>query len=171
MTTTWTVPPAPKNDKTGNQLIYLFNGLQRSVSRKNPSGRYILQPVLAWGYSPDGGGLCWSVASWYFDHKNRGFKSPSVNVKEGNKLTGLIKMTEPPHDHSFNYSCEFVGIDNTTLRVVGIGQLTVPVVALECTGIGASDDYPNTAVTSMQAIEVTTYAGPIELNSWHPTRP
>ena len=160
-TATWMVPPMPKN--RDGQLIYLFNGLERYVPRKDPAVRYILQPVLTWGVSADDGGPYRSIASWYYDHKKRGFKSPSVKVQEGETLTGVIKLTAQLDGNRFNYSCEFAGIADTTLRVVGIGQLVMPVVTLECNDIKSLDDYPETLKTTMRAITVTTAAGPIEL--------
>jgi hypothetical protein len=63
--TTWSVPAFPTTES--GQLIYLFNGLQVQVTGSNPAltGLHILQPVLQWGVSPDGGGRNWAVASWF----------------------------------------------------------------------------------------------------------
>ncbi len=52
---TWVVPPAPLS--WDGQIVYLFEGLTNS--------HHILQPVLQYGASDDGGGAYWSVASWY----------------------------------------------------------------------------------------------------------
>ena len=161
ITATWTVPPAP-NNTTDDQLIYLFNGLQDYDPLRRTPIRHILQPVLTWGRSPDGDGPYWTVASWYFDNKERGFKSPSVKVNVGDTLTGLIQLTD--HDENrFNYSCEFVGISGTTLRVVGVEQLVMPCIVLECHNIRSQDDYPSVLNTTMKAINVTTKDGPIGL--------
>jgi hypothetical protein len=161
MTTTWTVPPPPENVNDG-QLIYLFNGLE-DCDAQTGKPNHILQPVLAWGISPDGGGPYWSVASWYyFAGKERGFKSPSVRVNKGDTLTGVMKLTGQSGSQ-FNYSCEFAGIANTTLHVVGVDQLVVPVITLECSGITTQQDYPDTVKTAMRAIDVATAAGSIDL--------
>jgi hypothetical protein len=155
MSTTWTVPPKPTN--RDDQLIYLFNGLQDS------NIQHILQPVLTWGVSADGGGPFWSIASWYVDDSGHAFKSASVNVNEGDVLTGVMTLTAQV-DNGFNYDCQFAGIDGTTLRVLGIAQLVMPVITLECYGIKSCADYPATPKTSMRSINVTTAAGPIALN-------
>jgi hypothetical protein len=55
--TTWTVPPEPKNKE--DQTIYIFPSIQNSY--------WIIQPVFSWGCTPDGSGNAWSVASWYVD--------------------------------------------------------------------------------------------------------
>jgi hypothetical protein len=100
MTTRWTVPPAPGRQKT--QLIYIFNGLQDSPVT------HILQPVLQWGISPDGGGQYWAVASWFVDSSGNAFKSTLVRVNEGDVLTGTMRMTGT-RTGNFNYTCEFAG--------------------------------------------------------------
>jgi hypothetical protein len=155
MSTTWSVPGAPQT--TDNQLIYLFNGLQ------DAGGSYILQPVLTWGVSPDGGGPFWSVASWYVDNAGHAFKSPSVNVNIGDTLTGVMTLTGQSNQ-VFNSSCQFAGIAGTELHVVGIAQLVMPVITLECYGINSCADYPSTPMTAMRGINVSTAAGPIALN-------
>jgi hypothetical protein len=155
MTTTWTVPPKPTTE-TG-QLIYLFNGLQ-----DNPITQ-ILQPVLQWGISPDGGGPFWSVASWFVDPVGHAFKSPSITVIEGDTLTGVMILTGQS-SQGFNYSCEFAGISETTLRAVGINLLVNAVETLECYGIQSCTDYPNTLKTTMAAIGISTAQGPAAPN-------
>lgn len=121
MSTTWTVPPAPQIAE--EELIYLFNGLQ------DVGSSFILQPVLTWGVSPDGGGRFWSVASWYVDNAGHAFKSPSANVNVGDTLTGVMTLTGQS-GQTFNYSCQFTGIAGTELHVVGITQLVMPVITL-----------------------------------------
>jgi hypothetical protein len=147
MTTTWTVPPAPT--KSDAQLIYLFNGLQDSPVT------HILQPVLQWGVSPDGGGAKWSVASWFVDSSNNAFKTPLVDVNPGDTLTGVMRMTSNSAG-KFNYTCEFSGIASTKLTVNNTNQLVMPVETLECYGITECRDYPNALSTAMRAISVNT---------------
>jgi hypothetical protein len=154
MTTTWQVPPAP--EAAEGQLIYLFNGLE------DAGVQHILQPVLTWGISPDGGGPFWSVASWFVDNAGHAFKSPDVRVNEGDTLQGVMSLTNQT-GAGFNYACEFAGIPNTGLHVLGIEQLVTPAVTLECYGIKACSDYPATAMTRMLAIDVATAAGSLDL--------
>ena len=152
LTTTWTVPAAPTSQS--GQLVYLFNGLQ------DEPGSQILQPVLQWGVSPDGGGPFWSVASWFVDPNGHAFKSPTVAVNEGDTLTGVMMLTGRS-EQGFNYSCEFVGIGETTLRTVSISQMVNPVVTLECYAIQSCANYPNIPKTTMRAIGLDTSQGPL----------
>jgi hypothetical protein len=66
---TWQVPPEPAT--RSNQLIYLFNGISRFSGNSA-----ILQPVLQWGTSPDGGSQFWAVASWYVHSTGQAFYTP-----------------------------------------------------------------------------------------------
>jgi hypothetical protein len=155
MTTTWTVPPAPANQD--NQLVYLFNGLQ------DAGPTHILQPVLQWGTSPDGGGNSWAVASWFVDSSGNAFKTSLVQVNVGDSLTGVMQLTAQSGG-SFNYTCAFSGLSATQLTVNGANQLVNPVETLECYSISACADYPNTLLTSMRAIGVSTATGSLALN-------
>jgi hypothetical protein len=155
MTTTWVVPPAPA--RQDNQLIYLFNGMQ-----DNPVS-HILQPVLQWGVSPDGGGGNWEVASWFVDSSGNAFKTPLVAVNEGDSLVGLMTMTGQSGS-TFNYTCEFAGLAGTTLTVSGANQLVNPVETLECYGISDCADYPDTLFTSMRSIGVNTTTASLALS-------
>ena len=155
MTTTWVVPPAPK--RQDNQLIYIFNGLQDSPVT------HILQPVLQWGVSPDGGGNRWAVASWFVDSSGNAFQSPLVNVNEGDVLTGVMRLTGQSNG-SFNYTCEFSGLPGTRLTVNKANQLVMPVETLECYSMSECRDYPNTLLTTMRSISVNTSTASLALN-------
>ena len=147
MTTTWVVPPAPA--RQDGQLIYLFNGLQDSPTS------HILQPVLQWGVSPDGGGSKWEIASWFVDSSQNAFKTSLVQVNEGDKLVGVMRMTGKANN-KFNYSCEFLGHAQTILNVQSANQLVNPVETLECYGISDCREYPNAYLTTMHSISVNT---------------
>ena len=155
MTTTWVVPPAPK--RQGDQLIYLFNGLQDSPVT------HILQPVLQWGVSPDGGGKNWAVASWFVDSSGNAFQTPLVNVNEGDMLTGVMRLTGRTRGQ-FNYTCEFSGLATTVLRVHRTNQLVMPVETLECYSMTECRDYPAALFTSMRSISVNTSKSSLALN-------
>jgi hypothetical protein len=150
--TTWVVPPAPTTQS--NQVIFLFNGIQNSTM--------IYQPVLQWGVSAAGGGPYWAVASWYADGQTgTSFHTNLTRVNPGDVLVGLMKQT----GHSpagFNYTCEFVGIANTTLPVQNVQELTWANETLEAYRITQVSDYPDEFRTAMRAINLTTAAG-------HPT--
>ena len=155
MTTTWTVPPAPK--RQDNQLVYIFNGLQDSPVS------HILQPVLQWGVSPDGGGTRWAVASWFVDSSGNAFKTPLVNVNEGDVLTGVMRMTGQSGG-LFNYTCEFSELAGTLLTVNSANQLVMPVQTLECYNMSECRDYPSALFTSMRSIGVNTSTASLALN-------
>jgi hypothetical protein len=123
--TTWTVPPAPTHQ--GDQTIFLFNGLL------NNSGTTILQPVLQWGESADSGGNHWAVASWLVG-QNSAYWTGLVEVREGDILTGLMTLTGRSRT-SFDYRCEFVGLEDTVLFFRDSSALVLAVETLECYGI------------------------------------
>jgi hypothetical protein len=150
--TTWTVPDPPATQ--AKQLIYLFSGLQDS-----PVG-HILQPVLQWGVSPDGGGGFWAVASWFVDSGGNAFKSPLINVNTGDTLIGLMTLTGQSAS-GFSYKCEFTGINGTSLVVNNVSQLVMPVETLECYGIQGCGDYPGSRFTAMTSISLRSTTGAI----------
>jgi hypothetical protein len=155
MTTTWVVPPAP--NRHSSQLVYLFNGLQDSPVT------HILQPVLQWGTSPDGGGQFWAVASWFVDSSGNAFKTALVNVNAGDVLTGVMRMTGQSGGQ-FNYTCEFSGLAGTSLTVNNANQLVMPVETLEAYGIADCRDYPAALLTSMGSISVNTATTSLSLS-------
>lgn len=89
--TTWQVPAAPAaND---GQTVFIFNGIQNG---------WILQPVLQWGPSADGGGGSWYIASWYVSGPGGGaYFTPLVAVNPGDTLTGVITIDS---DLSFEWA-------------------------------------------------------------------
>jgi len=143
--TTWTVPPPPATQS--GQLLYLFNGLQ-----DNPV-THILQPVLQWGVSPDGGGNSWAIASWWVDSSNNAYKTPLVSVNPGDTLVGVMTLLSQAAG-SFSYKCEFEGIAGTSLTIQNANELVMPVQTLECYDLTQCSDYPNTDKTAMTAIAI-----------------
>jgi hypothetical protein len=95
MTSYWTVPQTPTEQA---QLLYFFPGLQNSAwvpPQPQPAYKFdIIQPVLQFGYSPDGGGGYWAYASWYVTLDTNAVVSPLVNCSTGDVLFGnMSKMT------------------------------------------------------------------------------
>jgi hypothetical protein len=155
MTTSWVVPAAPAAHH--DQMIYIFNGLQDSPVT------HILQPVLQWDASSDGGGgVKWAVASMFAERNGNVQHTPFVNVSPGDVLTGVMRMTGR-NGSEFNYSSEFAGIPGTLLNVRGANQLVMPVETLECYSMSSCADYPAAPQTSMRAIDVRTATGSIGL--------
>jgi hypothetical protein len=157
MTTSWVVPAAPTAHH--NQMIYIFNGLQDG----HHPAKHILQPVLQWDASSDGGGgVKWAVASMFAERNGNVHHTPFVNVSPGDVLTGVMRMTGR-NGSEFNYSSEFAGIPGTLLNVRGANQLVMPVETLECYSMSSCADYPAAPQTSMRAIDVRTATGSIGL--------
>jgi acylphosphatase len=156
--TTWVVPPAPATDH--GQTIFLFNGIQNSTM--------IYQPVLQWGSSAAGGGSYWSVASWYVDGQGGvAFHTNLVQVNPGAVLVGVMRQTGQSGNR-FSYSCEFVGIANTTLPISNVEELTWNIETLEAYGVQQCSDYPDANFTAFSGIDLQTSAGRPALN-WTPS--
>jgi hypothetical protein len=145
---TWVVPEAPSTNS--GQLIYLFSGIDPA----NTSAA-ILQPVLQWGFSEAGGGPYWSVASWYVLGSGQAFHTSSVQVNAGDTLTGAMTLTDNTGG-GFTYNCEFVGIANTSLVVAAPAELVWCNVTLEAYNVTQCSDYPASASTAFQSIEIQT---------------
>lgn len=150
---TWTVPPGPRTQSDG-QLIYLFNGLEDVPSDPSSDPRYILQPVLQWGESPDGGGPNWAVASWFVDRVS-GYanRTPLVSTNEGDVLTGVVSLAGQA-DIGFHYTCEFQGIPGTSIAAFADVELRKAVLALECHRMTQCTDYPDAPMTAMGSIQI-----------------
>jgi hypothetical protein len=146
--TTWEVPEEPTN--TGDQTIFLFNGIQNSTM--------IYQPVLQWGPSAAGGGKRWSVASWYADGETgASFHTDLVDVNVGDVLVGVMTLTGEA-DGKFNYNCEFAGVPNTSLPIADVEELTWANETLEAYAVTECGDYPAVSKTRMSNIVLETGA-------------
>jgi hypothetical protein len=157
-TTTWTVPKAPK--AYHQQTLFQFNSIEPS------SYDSILQPVLQYGPSAAGGAKYWAVASWYVTG-NDAYYSSLVKVKAGQVLVGVITLTSQS-GQNFTYSCEFTGISGTNFSIENISQLTWCTETLEVYGVSACNEFPNTAYSEMDDINVLT-GGKTPSVDWVPT--
>jgi hypothetical protein len=162
--TTWVVPDPPQT--RNGQLIYLFNGLQ--------SNSMILQPVLQWGSNGFFGGDHWCVASWYADGQDgaASYSSP-VKVDVGDTLVGRMKRVFDVGGvlgvgEGVVWTCEFVGIADSMLRVFVIDELLDCVETLECYSISRASDYPRSTRTRMRAIAITDVDGAAPALGWSP---
>lgn len=144
--TDWVVPPPPAT-KNG-QLIYLFNGIEDAAYN------VILQPVLQWGASPAGGGEYWAIANWYVGAPGTGLAlhSSLIPVQPGMRLKGVMALSGQSGG-GFDYTSSFAGYP-LDLRVTQIEELRWANETLECYGLQAFTDYPDTVATKMAAIEV-----------------
>jgi hypothetical protein len=143
-TTTWKVPPAPSN--YDGQTLFQFNSIEPA------SYDAILQPVLQYGVSADGGGEYWAVASWYVT-ESQAFASKLSQVKTGKSLTGVIKLLSE-NSSGDKYSCEFTGIAKSKFTIKGISPLVWLTETLEVYSVDVCTDYPNTAFSEMSKIDV-----------------
>jgi hypothetical protein len=146
LTTTWEVPPEPTTQS--GQLIYLFNGIT-CYGADNA----ILQPVLQWGVSADGGGSYWAVASWYVHTSGDAFKTPLVRVNVADRLTGAIALSGTSGS-AFSYNCEFLGLPGTSLHVLNVPELTWVSHTLEAYGAASCTDYPATTRSIFRNINI-----------------
>jgi len=153
--TTWTVPPGPSD--IGNQLIFLFNGIENYGANFG-----ILQPVLQWGTSQAGGQPAWMVASWYVAHDGTALHSPLVPVKPGDTLTGVMTLAgvnrAPGAPTTFDYHCVFEGMPRTALAVRNINELYWCNQVLEAYRVTGCGEYPDTPSTAMKSIAIRTGA-------------
>lgn len=80
----WNVPNAP----TGNtgQTLFWWNGVEPSDNSA------VLQPVLQWGVSANGGGNYWAIASWFVSSTHGTIVSKLVQVKDGDIIIGANTM-------------------------------------------------------------------------------
>ena len=146
--TTWVVPPPPST--SNNQVVFLFNGMQPN------SAAHIIQPVLQWGPSAAGGGNYWSITNWYADGQGGAATfQPLVRVNPGDVLQGVMTCTGQSGTE-FSYKSSFVGHPTLDVTVSDVEELTWAYETLECYGLTTCTDYPNTAFTSMYAIEIKT---------------
>jgi hypothetical protein len=143
-TTTWKVPPAPSN--YDGQTLFQFNSIEPA------SFDSILQPVLQYGQSADGGGEYWAVASWYVTG-SQAFASKLTAVKTGKSLTGVIKLLSDKNSLA-KYSCEFTGIGKSKFTIKNIPPLVWLTETLEVYSVDVCTDYPNTAFSEMSKIDV-----------------
>jgi hypothetical protein len=157
-TTTWKVPPAPLNDD--GQTLFQFNSIEPATYDS------ILQPVLQYGPSADGGGSYWAVASWYVTG-SQAFASPLTEVTTGKSLTGVIKLISEKNGLA-DYSCEFTGIAKSKYTIKNISPLVWLTETLEVYGVDLCSDYPNTAFSEMSKIAVKIKSTTPSV-TWSPT--
>jgi hypothetical protein len=156
--TTWKVPPAPLN--YDGQTLFQFNSIEPA------SYDAILQPVLQYGVSADGGGEYWAVASWYVTG-NQSFVSKLTSVTTGQSLTGVIKLLAQKNSLA-NYSCQFTGITSSKLTIKNISPLVWLAEVLEVYSVDTCTDYPNTPFSEMSKIDVKTKST-IPSVTWSPS--
>jgi hypothetical protein len=137
MTSSFVVPSVPS--VAASQLDYFFPGMEPA------DGSIILQPVLAWGSNPAGGGAYWSLASWSCGsscvHGNL------VKSAPGDKVSGTITGSKCTTTGSCDWSIVTKDTTNgntSTLTTTGDTEAYVWLFSgvLEAYGVSACDQYP-----------------------------
>ncbi len=82
----WTVPAAPVGTYTYPTVYFAFTGLQ--------SDRYIIQPVIQYGYSAYGGGNYWTMAAWECGHTAESCShSTPITIAAGDSIEGWVESS------------------------------------------------------------------------------
>jgi len=112
---TFNVPQNPPNWDSGT--LYMFTGLQNDNwvpipnEPQSPPQFDIIQPVLQYGYGPNGGGSYWVLSSWYVTVDENIFYSIPITVNAGDIIFG--NMTR------INSTSWFIGSYDTTKKQMG----------------------------------------------------
>lgn len=186
----WQVPPHPTNS-SGQQIIFIFNGLESRSRRDRPGG--ILQPVLQWANGT------WSVRSWYVQadfeppdpltlpdpntaHDQSWLASEKYcyskavqGLRPGQTITGTI-VGGPDAQGKFNYVCS-LDVDgnpqrDTVLQLNDIRELVLPVCAVESYRVRPKfedKDYPAGPIT-MTSIGLQINGYPLSPILWKRSR-
>jgi hypothetical protein len=140
----WTVPSSPT--KNIGQTIFLWDGLQPS------DGASVVQPVLQYGKSADGGGPEWICASWYVKpDTSTVFWSTPINVSVGDSMLGQLT-----HANSNWYpDCQDLTASTETELTVNHNMTeTYAPVELETYSVTKCSELPATGSTSFHNLGV-----------------
>ncbi len=160
----WTVPPAPED--VGNQVVFLFLGLQTGEN----DGSELYQPVLQWGPSAAGGGKYWSVSCWYL-YKGRLIYSPLVRVSAGEILDVRVEQVTQ-NEQGTSWECVAKARKSgaeTSLPVVGALSLGWVNTTLEAYSQDIScSQFPRTPTTTFRDLVVRS-GDTLLVPQWKPT--
>jgi len=144
----WIVPAKPSNFAAG--VLFTFTGLQNIdwvPPNPDPTGPFdIIQPVLQYGESDAGGGLYWSMASWYVTLNTDVVFSTLKQVDSGVVIFG--NMTKLDSDTWFIDTVDTSTNDHTSITVSRSILVTQPwaYVTLEVYDIFSCDNYPTGSI-------------------------
>jgi hypothetical protein len=147
--TDWYVPYPPKTYH--GQTLFQFNSIEPA------SGDAILQPVLQYGPSAAGGGEYWAVASWYVVG-NQAYFTTLVEVQKNQFLGGQITLIGKQRKLC-SYTCDFYGINGTTLTINNIAELVWCTETLEVYGVTECTEFPPEAYSEMFTITIDLNTG------------
>jgi hypothetical protein len=160
--TSWYVPAVPRTND--GQLLYIFNGLQDSISETG----HILQPVLQYGSNGAFGGNYWVVDNWYASCQTCAvYYGTASDVSSGNLLTGVMEETGSS-DGTYSYNSSFLGFPTSNQwPVTNVQELQYAFETLETYGTTQQSDYPPDLGVQMTNIELKTGSSEATL-SWLP---
>jgi len=141
---TWIVPPKPRSLDT--QTLFTFPGLVNVYTSVHANDRpsqavSIIQPVLQWGPSVDGGGSYWAIGSWWVSANYTAIWSPLKKVNSGDTILGTMvyNNNQTWSINTFDQTTKA----STTLNInVGVHE-HYAFVSLEVYNVGDCKDYPN----------------------------
>jgi hypothetical protein len=161
MTSSFTVPTAPSNQAT--QLVYFFPGMQPQ------DGTVILQPVLAWGANPAGGGAYYSIASWSCGpscvHGNL------AEVAPGDRISGTISGASCNASGACSWTIttkDTTSGATSTLKTTGDTE-SYPWLfggVLESYGVAACDQFPSAGALKFSGVKFYDQSGALITPAW-----
>jgi hypothetical protein len=157
--TDWNVPYPPS--VYSGQTLFQFNSIEPA------SGTAILQPVLQYGPSSAGGGKYWAVASWYVTG-NQAYFTTLVPVETNQFLGGVIRLTAKRRS-ACSYTCDFYGINGTSLTVSNIPELVWCTETLEVYNVTQCAEFPKEAYSEMYGITISLRNGTAPSMNWTTT--
>ncbi|WP_439394985.1 hypothetical protein ACRQ5Q_38385 [Bradyrhizobium sp. PMVTL-01] len=185
LVSTWQVPSPPTN-VNGQQIIFLFNGLE-SVPAPNLAGG-ILQAVLQWTNAG------WFIRSWYvtsdFDpvlhpqlpasnqsvdqaHMTDGrCYSTAISVQPGSSVTGTITGNKDGSG-KFRYSCSIVcNGQQANLSIDDVPEMIYAVCAIESYDVNnPTSDYPGYPnPITMSSIDLQVQNSSLPSIAWTPNK-
>lgn len=164
-----TVPPRPQNQ--GQQILFIFAGLESRPDPQRSHPPAILQPVLQW--TP---GVGYAVRSWYVpstytptidqmpDITNiKAFTTPdnpawteAVPVRSNQRLQSVIEWD------GMAYRARFEGFGKTELLARNILPLTYPVAVMEAYNFSGRQQLVDATMTGLTLLREDAGATPVE---------
>lgn len=154
--TDWNVPYPPS--AYSGQTLFQFNSIEPA------SYTAILQPVLQYGPSAAGGGKYWSVASWYVTG-NQAYFTTLVPVTTNQFLGGQISLIAKKRSVC-SYTCDFYGINGTSLTISNIPELVWCTETLEVYNVTQCAEFPSMAYSEMYGINIVLRNGTAPSMNW-----
>jgi len=151
----WQVPPAPvQND---GQTLFYWNG----VEPDDNTG--VLQPVLQWGASAAGGGVYWTLASWYVNNQGTAYYTPLFKVAVGDVILGTNTYNAANQSWTIIATSKKTGKQGRfNMKPLQSTDFTYGYNTLEAYNVDdCTNDYPSTNKIIFNNIKVATAGKPV----------